>query len=139
MQGLKRRIIHGLSFELIALVLAIPIAAWVFNDGLLHIGIMTAVISVLAMGWNIVFNRLFEGWEARQTDQRRTMQRRILHALGFEFGLLVVTLPLIAWWMKIPLWEALLTDLGFLLFFLVYGFIFNWGFDRVFGLPDLPT
>ena len=26
-------------------------------------------------------------------------------------------------------------DLGLLLFFLVYTFVFNWVFDRVFGLP----
>ena len=26
-------------------------------------------------------------------------------------------------------------DLGLMLFFLVYTFVFNWGFDRGFGLP----
>ncbi len=138
MQGLKRRVIHGLSFELIALMLAIPVVAWIFDDGLVHIGIMTVVMSGLAMGWNMLFNKLFEHWESRQTDTRRTWLRRIIHTLCFEFGLLVVTLPLIAWWLQISLWHALITDLGLMLFFLVYGLVFNWGFDRLFGLPDLP-
>jgi len=26
-------------------------------------------------------------------------------------------------------------DLGLVIFFLVYTFVFNWAFDRVFGLP----
>lgn len=137
MQGIKRRIIHTLSFEIIGLILAVPLFAWIFNDRLVHIGIMTVVMSLIAMVWNLTFNKIFELWEARQADQRRTIRRRIVHALGFEGGLLLATLPLIAWWMQIPLWEAFFTDLGYMLFFLVYGFMFNWSFDRIFGLPQL--
>jgi uncharacterized membrane protein len=137
MQGIKRRVIHTLSFEIIGLIIAVPLFAWVFDAGLDHIGIMTAVMSLIAMAWNMAFNKLFELWELRQHDQRRTTKRRVLHALGFEGGLLIVTLPLIAWWMQMNLWQALLTDLGYMLFFLVYGFVFNWGFDRIFGLPKL--
>lgn len=137
MQGLKRRVIHTVSFEVIGLILAVPLFAWIFNDGLEHIGIMTVVMSLIAMIWNMTFNKLFEFWEARQDNHHRTVKRRIAHALGFEGGLLIATLPLIAWWMKIPLWEALLTDLGYMLFFLIYGFVFNWSFDHIFGLPKL--
>jgi len=137
MQGIKRRVIHTLSFEVIGLIIAIPISAWIFDADLTHIGILTVAISLIAMMWNMIFNKLFELWEARQHDQRRTTKRRVIHALCFEGGLLVTTLPLIAWWMQMPLWQALLTDLGYMLFFLIYGFVFNWGFDRVFGLPEL--
>lgn len=137
MQGIKRRIIHTLSFEIIGLVIAVPLFAWIFKDGLAHIGIMTAVMSLIAMVWNMTFNKLFELWEARQTSHHRTIKRRVIHALGFEGGLLIATLPLIAWWMQMTVWQAVLTDLGYMLFFLVYGFIFNYGFDRVFGLPKL--
>jgi uncharacterized membrane protein len=35
----------------------------------------------------------------------------------------------------VSLWQALLYDAALLLFFLVYTFVFNWAFDRVFGLP----
>lgn len=137
MQGIKRRVIHTLSFEMIGLIIAVPLFAWIFDAGLEHIGILTAVISLIAMFWNLAFNKLFELWEARQHHQDRTTKRRVIHALCFEGGLLITTLPLIAWWMQMPLWEAVLTDLGYMLFFLVYGFAFNWGFDRVFGLPEL--
>jgi len=137
MQGIKRRVIHTLSFEVIGLIIAVPLFAWVFAADLAHIGIMTVVMSLIAMVWNMTFNKLFELWEVRQNDHRRTIKRRVMHALGFEGGLLIATLPLIAWWMQMNLWQALLTDLGYMFFFLVYGFVFNWGFDRVFGLPKL--
>lgn len=137
MQGIKRRVIHTLSFEVIALIIAVPLFTWVLGTGLKHIGIMTLVMSLIAMIWNMSFNKLFELWEARQRSQHRTIKRRVMHALCFEGGLLVATLPLIAWWMQMSIWQALLTDLGFMLFFLIYGFVFNWSFDRVFGLPKL--
>jgi len=44
--------------------------------------------------------------------------------------------PLMAWWFDATLWQALVMDLGLLVFFLVYAFVFNWVFDRVFGLPS---
>ena len=137
MQGLKRRIVHGLSFEVIALALAIPVMALIFDDGVMHIGIMTVVMSLLAMGWNMAFNKLFERWEARQSDPHRTLRRRVIHAVCFEVGLTAITLPLIAWWLQVGWLEALVTDMGLLAFFLVYGLVFNWAFDRIFGLPML--
>jgi uncharacterized membrane protein len=57
------------------------------------------------------------------------------HSTGFEGGLVVVLVPLMAWWLDTSLWVAFVADLGVLLFFFVYSFAFTWVFDRVFGLP----
>jgi uncharacterized membrane protein len=65
----------------------------------------------------------------------RSLARRAAHAIGFEGGLVVTLVPLFAWWLDITLWHALMLDLGLLLFFLGYTFVFNWAFDQVFGLP----
>ena len=43
--------------------------------------------------------------------------------------------PLIAWWFGVSLWQALVMDMALVVFFLVYTFVFNWAFDKVFGLP----
>ncbi|AXI01775.1 PACE efflux transporter [Aquirhabdus parva] len=137
MQGLKRRIIHTALFESIAVVLFIMIAALFFHEDKAHLGALAILLSLIAMGWNLLFNKLFERWEARQKSQIRTLKRRILHAFGFEAGLMTVSLPLLAWTLNIGLWEALITDIAFMLFYLVYGLVFNWGFDRIFGLPKL--
>ncbi len=65
----------------------------------------------------------------------RSLAQRAAHAIGFEGGLVVTLVPFFAWWLDISLWQAFVLDLGLLLFFLVYTFVFNWVFDRAFGLP----
>lgn len=84
----------------------------------------------------MVFNTLFERWERRQRQHERTLARRVAHAIGFEGGLVLMTVPMIAWWLEMSWWQALVTDLGLVVFFLFYTFAFNWLFDHVFGLPD---
>ena len=90
---------------------------------------------VVAVVWNVVFNTLFERWETRQTVRGRSLARRAAHAVGFEGGLVVMLVPFFAWWLEVSLWQAFMLDLGLLLFFLGYTFVFNWAFDRIFGLP----
>ena len=65
----------------------------------------------------------------------RSLARRVAHGVGFEGGLVLWLVPLMAWWLDISLWHAFLADLGILAFFLVYTVVFTWVFDRVFGLP----
>ena len=57
------------------------------------------------------------------------------HAIGFEGGLVFTLVPLFAWWFDITLWHAFVMDLGLIVFFLCYTFVFNWVFDHLFGLP----
>ena len=45
-------------------------------------------------------------------------------------------IPLIAWWMNISLVQAFLLDLALIIFIPCYTFVFNWLFDRIFGLPN---
>ena len=91
--------------------------------------------SAIAILWNLSFNALFERWESRQKVRGRSLRRRIAHAIGFEGGLVAFLVPVFAWWLDVSLWQALVMDLGLVVFFLVYTFVFNWVFDRVFGLP----
>jgi len=135
MQGPRRRIVYVALYELIAIV-ATSIGLSVFSDSsAARAGIAAVVSSAVAVAWNVVFNTLFERWEARQSVRGRSLARRAAHAIGFEGGLVVTLVPFFAWWLDISLWQAFVLDLGLLLFFLVYTFVFNWVFDRVFGLP----
>lgn len=135
MQGLKRRIVFVTLYEAIA----IAFCSWAFSaltgQGLGHASVLSAAASAVAVAWNVVFNHLFEAWEARQTVRGRSLRRRVAHAIGFEGGLIVFLVPLIAWWLDVSLWQALWMDLGLVVFFLCYTFVFNWVFDLVFGLP----
>jgi uncharacterized membrane protein len=136
MQGPKRKLIHATLFELVA-VLIVTLAMRTLSDQDTGRAFGLALsTSVLALSWNMVFNTLFENWERRQTSRVRTVRRRMAHALLFESGLVLMTVPAIAWWLNIGWLHALVTDLGLVAFFLVYGFCFNWLFDHLFGLPD---
>ncbi len=66
----------------------------------------------------------------------KTVPMRIIHAILFEVGLLMVLMPFIAWYLGISLWQAFVMDVAFALFYLVYAFVFNWAYDRLFPLPN---
>ncbi|RCW68123.1 PACE efflux transporter [Pseudorhodoferax soli] len=135
MQGIQRKIVYVTLYEGIAILCASVGLALLSGQGAGTSTALATVCSVIAVVWNLVFNTLFEAWEKRQPVRGRSVMRRIAHALGFEGGLAAILVPLFAWWLNIGLYEALLFDAALLLFFLVYTFVFNWGFDRVFGLP----
>ena len=135
MQGIKRRIVYVVLYEAIAIaVAALGLAAMSGRD-LGSSTALSALASAVAVTWNVVFNHLFEAWESRQTVRGRSVRRRIAHAVGFEGGLVAALVPLFAWWLDVSLWQALVMDLGLVVFFLIYTFVFNWVFDRIFGLP----
>lgn len=135
MQGIKRRVVYITLYEGIAIVAASVGLALMSGQGLGHSGALAVVASVIAVLWNLAFNALFERWESRQAVCGRSVKRRIAHAVGFEGGLIAFLVPVFAWALGVSLLEALVMDLGLVVFFLVYTFVFNWGFDTVFGLP----
>ena len=135
MQGLKRRIVFVASYEAIAIA-CVTAALAVFSDQpVASAGIASVIVSAVAIAWNATYNTLFEAWEARRGRTGRSVLLRAGHAIGFEAGLVVMVVPFFAWWLDVSLWEALALEVGFITFFLVYSFAFNWAFDRVFGLP----
>ena len=134
MQGWKRRVVYVTLYEGIAIALTGTVLA-LLDYGLFESLVASVGASALAVTWNLIFNAMFEAWERRQTVKGRSIRRRIAHAIGFEGGLVISMVPFFAWWLDVSLWEAFVMDLGFILFFLVYTFVFAWCFDRVFGLP----
>lgn len=135
MQGIKRRVVYITLYEAIAIVAASIGLAAMSGQGLGHSGALAVIASVIAVVWNLAFNALFERWESRQAVRGRSVWRRVAHAIGFEGGLVMFLVPTFAWWLDISLMQALVMDLGLVIFFLVYTFVFNWAFDAVFGLP----
>lgn len=138
-----RRVVHALVFEGIALVLVVVVYSGVSDAGVETAGALAVACSLAAMAWNVAFNWGFEALERRARRRGlppgRGPLRRIVHAVGFEAGLLVLLAPLIAWALQVTLVEAILYDIGLSAFFVVYAWAFNLGFDRVFGLPDSAT
>ena len=135
LQGLWRRVVYVTLYEGIAIAV-VTLALLVFTqENPSSAGGLAVGSSVIAIAWNLAFNALFERWERRQPVRGRSAARRVAHAIGFEGGLLFWLVPFFAWWLGVSLWQALLMDVGLLVFFLVYTFVFTWAFDRLFGLP----
>ena len=135
LQGARRRILYVTLYELIAIAVATYGLALVTGTGAGHSSVVAVASSAIAVLWNLAFNYVFERWESRQAVRGRSMARRVAHAIGFEGGLIFFLVPLFAWWFQVGLWRAFVMDIGLIVFFLCYTFAFNWGFDRVFGLP----
>jgi len=136
MSPVVRRVVYALLFEAIGVVL-VSLGLTLFSGhAVMDTGLFALASSLVAVAWNYVFNTLFESWEARQAARGRGVLRRAVHAVGFELGLTVLLVPLLAWWLDMSLLEALLYDLTLVLFFGVYTYLFNLGFDPVFGLPE---
>lgn len=135
MQGAKRKVVQALLYELVGALFVSPVIAFAFDESMVYSGTLALLLSLVALSWNMLFNGLFEYWEARQKRRTRTLGRRLLHSLGFEGGLALLLVPLMAWWLDISWLQALVADLGLLLFFFFYAFAFQWVFDLVFGVP----
>ena len=66
------------------------------------------------------YNILFESCpEARQPRKGRSVLRRIVHAVGFEAGLVAMLVPLFAWVLGVDLLTALMLNAAMIVFFLV--------------------
>jgi Predicted membrane protein len=135
MQGVKRKLVYVTAYELIGMAISALGLALLSGHAPSSTGPLAVVITTLAVSWNFIYNYLFEWWESRQASRTRTLKRRILHAVGFQLTLVVYLIPLIAWWMGITLWQALLLDMALIVIIPCYTFLFNWAFDKLFGLP----
>jgi uncharacterized membrane protein len=134
------RLRHALSFEIIALLLVIPLGALVFDIALHDSGAVALVSATLATLWNLLYNFLFDLVLRHLTGSTwKTGRVRIAHAVLFEIGLLFVLMPFIAWYLEISLWQAFVMDVAFALFYMAYALAFNWAYDRLFPLPEWQT
>ena len=129
-RSIRERFFHAVIFEVVAISLCAPLGAWLLDYPLAHIGLLTLMISLVAMGWNMLFNAAFD-YAQRRIGFDRTLIARAAHSVIFEIGLLLAVVPLAAWWLDIGLWQAFVLDIGIALFFLPYTFFFNWSYDHL--------
>lgn len=127
-KSITERIVQAIGFELLAVLICTPLLAWIMDKPMLEMGVATMAIAALALAWNVVFNGLFDRVLKRLAMVKNTWVR-VVHALLFEGGLVALGVPFIAWWLNISLWQAFLLDIGVLLFFLPYTYVYHWGYD----------
>ncbi|EJM65994.1 multidrug/biocide efflux PACE transporter [Pseudomonas sp. GM55] len=129
-KSITERIFQAIGFELLAILICTPLLAWIMDKPMLDMGAVTIAMAALALAWNVVFNGFFDRMLKRLAIAHNAWVR-VVHALLFEGGLVALGVPLIAWWLNINLWQAFVLDIGVLLFFLPYTYIYHWAYDVV--------
>lgn len=127
---LNERIFQALGFEILAIVLCTPLLAWLMEADWQTMGVVTLANCLIALAWNVLFNRLFDRLRRRR-GIALSVPVRITHAMLFEGGLLVLCVPFAAWWLGIGLFAAFMLDVGLLLFFLPYTYLYHWAYDAL--------
>lgn len=126
-------------FELFGLLLITPPFAWASGMPLMDSGALMALMALIAALWNGAYNTSFDWLDGRlsgRTADRRPTRWRVVHALGFELGLLALTLPVLMWWTGMGWLEALIADLVLAFAYVVYAFVFNLCYDRAFPIEQ---
>jgi uncharacterized membrane protein len=124
----KRRIIHALSYEMMLLVIIAVALSFIVEMPLHVTGRLGLAMTFTSVIWNMLFNHYFDHFETKYC-LKRTIGMRILHAVGFEGGLMLVTIPMVAYALNMNFWPAVLLDLSLTLCVLVYTFMFQWVYD----------
>lgn len=127
---------QAILYEIFAIAFVGPVLSFIFDEPPASTIGLAVVLSSIALGWSYLFNTIFEHWESRQAVRGRTFMRRLAHGAGFEGGLTLILVPVMALWLNTSPLNAFLANLGLLAFFFIYAIAFTWAFDRVFGLPD---
>ena len=125
------RIVHAVGFEVIAIAICAPVAAWMMDKPLFQMGALSILLSTVAMVWNLIYNAVFDKFFP--VGQKRRMPLRVAHSVGFEGGFILIGLPIAAWVLDITLLHAFMVEMGFFLFFLPYSVMYNWAFDALRG------
>ncbi|NUW72983.1 PACE efflux transporter [Vibrio mediterranei] len=125
----KERMFHAVLFEALALAIIIPIASIATSSKSMELMVVGVGMSLFTVVWNYLYNVLFDRYIPGERS-KRSLLLRIGHAVGFEAGLIVMTIPAIAWFLQVSLLTALIIEAGFLVFFFFYTTGFNWVYDR---------
>ena len=141
MRSKPDRIRHAVLFEIILLIISTLVLTYLLNKPMAKMGGFGILMSLCAMGWNYLYNLGFDHllvWLDRPLYKRGVVLRAI-HALMFEVGLTVVSIPVTMIWLNYTLIQALLLDLGFLIAVPIYTWIFNFFYDHFFPVCGNST
>lgn len=130
-----RRAVYVGGYELLGALFTVVVLGAFLGHGGSESTVTALLVSLTATVWNYAWNSLYEWAERRFHIKGRGPLMRVVHAIGYEGGLLLFTVPLVAFILRVSLVEALAIEGGLLAFFLVFTYVYSWVFDKIFGLP----
>lgn len=133
------RVRYALLFEAIIVVLFGVFVALFTQHDIVATGSLAIALSVIALLVNFVFNSFYDRVDVRygRVPTERSTLQRVIHAVLFEFVLVLFCLPVIMWWLGMQWWEALLLDLIAMAAVVVYTYYFTLAYDQVFPVRQL--
>ncbi|QIM15210.1 PACE efflux transporter [Leucobacter insecticola] len=136
---LARRILFVVGYEGLSVLFTVVVLSALLGHGGGTSTLTAILVSTVATGWNYIWNTAFEALERKRGASGRGAGSRAMHAIGYEGGVLLFTIPLVAIMLGVNLLEAFAIEGGLLVFFLVFTVVYTWIFDRAFGLPASAT
>jgi uncharacterized membrane protein len=132
------RLRYAVLFEGILVVALSFTMVLMFDRSLLDMGALSVVLSLIALIINFIYNYAYDTVDVRhgRVPTERSRGGRIVHAVGFEFTLVLVNLPVIMWWMQWGWWQAVVFDVVAMAAVVVYTYFFTLAYDRVFPIAQ---
>ena len=132
------RLRYALLFEGILVALFSVAMVVMFERNLLDMGAFSLMLSLIALAVNFAYNYVFDRVDVRhgRVPTERSRSGRIVHAVGFEFTLVVINLPIIMGWLQWSFWQALTFDVVAMAAVVVYTYFFTLAYDRVFPIEQ---
>jgi uncharacterized membrane protein len=127
-KSFMERVFQAVLFEVLANVITASFIAIVLRVPLTHSFLLSTISAVTATIWNFVFNKCFDGLQ-KHYGFKRNLKIRIIHAMTFEVGLVVLLTPVAMMLLGLSVIKTITVECGLVLFFLPYTLIFNWSYD----------
>ncbi|CAI1122632.1 PACE efflux transporter [Serratia ficaria] len=124
----SERIFHAILFEVVANLMIIILMTLILSVTLAESTVLACTSALVATVWNFLYNKFFDALQQR-IKFPRTFIARVIHAIFFEAGLIVILVPIAAWWLSVSLTQAFFLEVALILFFLPYTVAFNWIYD----------
>ena len=99
-RSLNERIFHAFTYEVISIISMTVIGFYILNKPADSMGLLSILISTTAMIFNVIFNWVFDKLFPFVNGDR-PIKLRVLHAAGFECMMILFTLPMISYLLKV--------------------------------------
>lgn len=130
-----RRVVYVAGYEVLSVLFSVFVMSSMLGHGGGQSTLTAILLSTAATIWNYLWNTMFEAYERRVGATGRGLGARVAHAIGYEGGVLVVTIPLVSFMLSMSFLEAAMLEFGLLVFFLIFTAVYAAIFDKIFGLP----
>jgi uncharacterized membrane protein len=127
-KSIAERVSQAVLLEMLAVLICTPLFAWIMDTRLEQMGALTLANSLVSAAWILIFNVVTDRLRAWLGIQAGFFWRSA-HAIGYEATLFLFTVPLAMWWLGIGLHQAVMLDIGLVLFFIPYTYLFHWAYD----------